>query len=264
MENTTIVSALYNIQRETKGDGRKWEDYLQWFRDTLQFPHPMVIFVPSELQDFVIQHRPKKYKTHLVLQELHEVPYAFLEPKARDILESDEYKKKITHPERVECKVPFYNLIQYSKFQWLKIASALNPFDTEYFFWMDAGISRFLPNIPQKQFHSRLSFPKKKLVIQNNHVYYHYHVDENYLWDSQCLLSGGILGGDKEVIHELTDIIHKELLDRVENKWINNEQLLLAYIERKRKDLFSLVFNNTSAPICLLDKLFVSSTSTRA
>ena len=35
MKEVTIVSALFNIERENM-DGRKWDEYLKWFDITLK------------------------------------------------------------------------------------------------------------------------------------------------------------------------------------------------------------------------------------
>ena len=45
-------------------------------------------------------------------------------------------------PARIECKHAMYSIIQYSKFPWVKKAIELNPHDSDYFFWLDAGGSR--------------------------------------------------------------------------------------------------------------------------
>ena len=44
MNKATIVSALFNIEREVM-DGRPWEEYLKWFDIFLKLKTPMVLFV---------------------------------------------------------------------------------------------------------------------------------------------------------------------------------------------------------------------------
>lgn len=258
MDNTTIITALYNIQRDTKGDGRKWEDYLQWFEETLQLPLPMVLFIPKSLEEFVVSHRKSCYKTHIIIQELEEIPYAYLEPKMNSLLLDPIYQHKIRDPTRVECKLAYYNIIQYSKFKWLEIATNINPFQTNYFFWMDAGISRFIPKELYHRVTPRLSIPEKKLLIQNNDIYYHYPVDERYLWDSQCLLCGTMFGGDAYVIKELASILDSELCRRLDQCWINNEQILLAYLQKNKcPSMFHLVHNRSGKHLCLFEWFFI-------
>ena len=54
MTDVTFVSALFNIDRV---DGRKWDEYLEWFDITLKLKVPMVLFVTEDLVDFVRERR---------------------------------------------------------------------------------------------------------------------------------------------------------------------------------------------------------------
>lgn len=248
--NTTVITALYNIQRETKGDKRKWSDYLTWFEQTLKLQMPMCIFTSPDLEPFIKTYRPPHLKTKIVTDQ--PIPYAYLEHTIKTILDSEQYKKLITHPTRVECILPMYNVIQYSKFKWLKQIASENPFQTDYFFWMDAGISRFIDT--NATLHPTIQLPPNKLTIQKNHLYDIYPITEKYLWDSQCLLCGTIFGGDAESIHTMESIIHDALIKGLENNWSNNEQILLAYMSKINPDLFNLVLNNTPFHVCLFQQ----------
>ena len=44
-----------------------------------------------------------------------------------------------------------YSIIQYSKFEWLKTAIEENPFNSDFFFWLDAGGSRFFEDYDLNQ-----------------------------------------------------------------------------------------------------------------
>ena len=50
----------------------------------------------------------------------------------KEILNTKEYISRIAYPTRVECKLAEYNIIQYSKFGWLKDAIDENPFNKIY------------------------------------------------------------------------------------------------------------------------------------
>ena len=143
LDTVTIVTAFFDINREKKGDGRSINEYLEWIKKTLQLNCNMFIITESKFIDFMKEHRPKNYKTYIKEDTLENAQYYKYLGRMNEILESNEYKEKIAYPNRVECKLPEYNIIQYSKFGWLKEAIKKNPFNSEYFFWMDAGISRF-------------------------------------------------------------------------------------------------------------------------
>ena len=138
----TIVTALYDINRDKKGDGRTFDEYLTWFKGTLKVKSPMVIFVDESLKEFVEENR-KGLPTKIITEPLEEVPYYHLNDRIQEVMDDDNYKSKIGAPDRVECKLSLYNVIIYSKFLWVKRVIEDNPFDSEYFMWMDAGLSRF-------------------------------------------------------------------------------------------------------------------------
>jgi len=262
MEDTTLVTALYNIKRETEGDGRKWQDYLDWFRETLQLPFHMIIYISikDELIEMINTFRPKQCSTKVIFQELNEIPYAFYEPQFKEIMESAAYLQKIRHPDRVECRLPFYNILQYSKFQWLKQAAQENPFKSSYIFWADAGCSRFIPRQLYTSIRRTLDLPKDRLIIQHNYLLFQYPVTEEYLWDSQCLMCGTMFGGGIEAVTDVATCVERELAERTQKGWINNEQILLAYLFRvSMGDRFYLVYNNTPHHLCIFEKLFVNS-----
>ena len=257
----TLVTALYNINRAEKGDGRKWSEYLSWFAKTLQLEIPMCIFVAKDMCEFVLQHRPEHLhaKTMIYCEALEDIPYAYLENELAAITNSSEYKMKIRHPTRVECILPFYNIIQYSKFPWLLKCAQSNPFNSTHFFWVDAGISRFIDMDSPKRFLDEATINQhNKLIIQHNSILFDYidKIDEGYLWDSQCLMCGTMFGGDIYAIKSMHELIQYELTTRIKNSWINNEQILLAYVYSKNSDMFHLIHNDSCHHLIIFDILF--------
>ena len=191
------------------------------------------------------ENRPDNYNTYIKEDKLENAQYYKYRERMIEILESSEYKRKISHPNRVECRLPEYNIIQYSKFGWLKDAIKENPFSSEYFFWMDAGISRFFGNcnlqnpFPGKKGLEILYKSNKRFIIQERHDLKLYNIDEDYIWQSDNLFKGGIFGGHKEIIPIISDkveqVFNKKML---ENNNVNNEQLALTLLWKNEPELF--------------------------
>lgn len=250
----TLVTALYDINRESNGDGRKFEEYLSWFSKTLKLPSPMVIFVSNNLVSFVKSHR-KNLPTKIIAQELEEVPYYFLNDKIESILKSESFIRKIRSPSRVECKNSLYNIIIFSKFQWVKYAIEKNYFDTELFMWMDAGLSRFFDendlkrSYPSKNGIDAMMENKNKVIIQTSMSYYPDLVNstfctEEYFWDDRTWVMAGLWGGGKEPLTKFCKLIDDVLQNKmISNQVINNEQNAMAYVYKNHPDLF-LAFEN--------------------
>ena len=252
----TLVTALYDINRKSLGDGRSFDEYLTWFAETLKVKSPMVIFVEDSLKEFVQKHR-KNLPTKIIIQSLEEIPYYDLNSEIQEILDDENYKKKISSPSRVECKMSLYNLIIFSKFPWVKRVIEENPFQSEYFMWIDAGLSRFFkPHevdinqpYPSESAIESLLDSKDSVLIQASMSFYPDLVNakeytDEYFWDARSWVMAGLWGGGSEVLSKFCDMIDDVLQQKMINHGvINNEQMAMAYVYKMNPDMF-VVFEN--------------------
>lgn len=252
--SVTLVTSLYDINRYNL-DGRTWGEYLEWFAKTLQLKSPMVVFVDQDLVEFVQEHR-KNLPTKIVEESIDQIPYYHLKEKMDAVIQSKEYQSKISDPNRIECKSSLYNIIQYSKFGWLEFAADENYFNSEYFLWVDAGLSRFFYDInlnnsyPGENAKESLLDIKDSILIQ---VFLSYYPDlanakeisEDYLRDNRSYIMGGMFGAGKESIKKFRPIIDDILDQMLSDNLINNEQIALGYLYKKHPDLFVEFFNES-------------------
>jgi len=251
----TLVTSLYNLSGVTREDDRNWEDYIKWFKQTLSINCNFIIFTEPE----VIPHIKKVRKdtdTLIIESSLNTIPYYYLLDKIQSILDSDFYKSNMKDINRVECKDAIYSVIQYSKFKWLREAAEINPFDTDYFFWIDAGVSRFLEpqdyksSFPSLDTIEQLNTIDDTLVIQYNSDYYEdltkaRILPKTYFWDNRSFVCGSMFGGNETAITTVENEIDTIMNLMIKNKFVNNEQIALGYLTKIREDLFSL-FHRTN------------------
>ena len=206
MKNVTFVSALFDIDRV---DGRKWDQYLKWFDVTLKLRVPMLLFITEDLQEFVDERRgdlPTK-TVHITPEE---IPYYHLKEPIQEILDSDDYKNNISDPDRIECKQAMYSVIQYSKFSWLRQSLAYNVKKSNYFFWLDAGASRFFEGYdlskeyPSEEAKKSLKDMGDSFLVQMNTEYYKDLVNAetlglDYLYDNRSYVLGSMFGGHRDL-----------------------------------------------------------------
>ena len=140
-KDTTVVTALFDIDREKRGDGRRLQDYFVWLKKTLKLKCNLYIVTEEKFKDFIVLHRDQNLNTKIKITTLNTSKYYKYLDDIKRIINNKEYKKRISYPNRVECTLPEYNIIQYSKFGWLEDCIVENPFESKYFFWIDAGIS---------------------------------------------------------------------------------------------------------------------------
>ena len=251
----TFVSALFDINRV---DGRKWDEYLKWFEITLKLRVPMVLFLDRDMQEYIDERRGDMFsdneylKTQTLYQTVEDIPYYGLKDQIQEILDSDQYKKDMADPERIECKQAMYPIIQYSKFPWLTQAATMNPHGSDYFFWLDAGGSRFFEdydltqNYPSEEAKKALDDMGDSFLVQMNTEYYTdlanaKTLSTDYLYDNRSYVLGSMFGGHGDAclkIQEMVlDILREEMIAKGS---INNEQIALGYLIKKYPDDFAV------------------------
>ena len=248
MSKVTIVSALFDIERV---DGRPWEEYLKWFEEFLKLKTPMILFVSEDVAEFIGEKR-NDIPTEIVVQNVDQIPYYDLKDEIQEILDTDEYKENISDPDRIECKQSMYSVIQYSKFPWLKDAAAENPFNSDYFFWLDAGGSRFFgiydlkKEYPSKDAVKSLDDMGESFLVQMNTEYYKdlsdaKELDLDYLYDNRSYVLGSMFGGHKNAVPKVCDLVEDIFINEMINKGnVNNEQIALGYLIKKFSDDFTI------------------------
>ena len=253
MNQVTFISALFDIDRV---DGRKWDQYLKWFDVTLKLRVPMLLFITEDLQEFIDERRGDLPTKTIHIKE-DDIPYFHLKEPIQNILDSDDFKNNISDPDRIECKQAMYSIIQYSKFPWLNHAVKLNPFESDFYFWLDAGGSRFFNNFdltepyPGEAAMEQLEGMGESFLVQMNCEYYEdlysaKTLDENYLYDNRSYVLGSMFGGHKNKIPQIVKMVDDVLMDKMiaENN-VNNEQIALGYLVKQYPDDFA-VYSRTN------------------
>jgi hypothetical protein len=168
---------------------------------------------------------------------------------------------------RIECKNSMYSVIQYSKFKWLKKATEINPFDSKFFFWLDAGASRFLCDCdisneyPSEDALRELEGIDNTMLIQYNTECYSDLVNsktltEKYLWDNRSFICGSMFGGNKVAIENITIEIDNLMQSMLQNKNLNNEQIAIGYLCKNKEDLFTKFYRvNGKNHLCLFQEM---------
>lgn len=261
-----IVTSLYNIKELQREDGRSWEDYVEWFCKTLRVRCPFIIFTEEDLVDTIKKVR-KDLPTEIIVESLENIPYYYLKQPIQDVLDSEFYKENMADTNRVECNYSMYSVIQYSKFKWLEKASKVNPFESKFFFWLDAGASRFLHDCnlenyyPSKGALLELNELDNTFLIQYNTECYTDLVNsqtlsENYFWDNRSFICGSMFGGNKISIENISNEIDHILDYMINNKNINNEQIAIGYLCKTKENLFTKFYRiNGQNHLCLFQEM---------
>ena len=149
----TCVSCYYPIKN------KHGNSFLTWFKNTLSINCPYVIFGNKEGLETVKQFRGD-LPTYYIEMDISD----FRTYKYRDLM--------IVH--EVHCPSVELNLVWNEKIFMMEKALHLNPFNSEWFMWIDAGISPFRETAPSPNPVDMSVFdalPKDKIIYCESYAY---------------------------------------------------------------------------------------------
>lgn len=216
---TTCVSAYWVVKN--KHDNK----YNQWFKNTLLVNCPYVFFSDKEGINFIKQFR-KDLPTHYIELEIKD-------------FECYKYKDKFkTHP--VHCPSVELNLIWHEKIFLVKRALELNPFNSEWFHWIDAGHCIYRNIMPPSTIFPNLEkinkLPKDKFIYSSSQPYYQDLVSKmNYYHH---------IAGTSHIMHKNIILFFTKKYEEYLEKYLDdtnvvyNDQVILTHMYKDNKDLF--------------------------
>ena len=141
----TIVTALYDLGRGDISDSfkRPYQHYLDRFVELRQsISHPLVLFCSKKDLSFFKEHCQED-NTYFVVKELEEFRTWFeLFNKVQEIRNKPSWKNQAGWlAESPQSSLEFYNPLVMSKMFLLNDVTFMNPFHSQYFLWLDAGLT---------------------------------------------------------------------------------------------------------------------------
>jgi len=213
----TCVSSYFPVKNKHSNK------YLEWFENSLAINCPYVFFT-------------NKNNVELIKSFRKELPTYYIECEIEDFYTYKYKNKMITHP--IHCPSVELNLIWNEKIFMIKKASEINPFNSEWFKWIDAGICIYRDvKPPENVFNINKinELPKDKLIYSSSDNYNEKLIGiKNYY---HCV-SGTSFILNKNFI-KIYENIYIKYLDKLINK--NNiwtDQLIHTHILKDFPKLF--------------------------
>ena len=143
--NTTVVTGLFNINRDGWSHyNRVWEQYLEFFSNTLSLRSKFVIYVEESTVDFVKEERlkvdPNMEFTNIIEMKFEDLPKYHLRDRIERVMNSNGYKQGLVEPNAPEYNNPDYSVLILSKMFLVEDAIKKNYYNTDKYMWLDAGI----------------------------------------------------------------------------------------------------------------------------
>lgn len=147
--SVTFVTALLDLGRgdETAGlagdQHRSFTEYLTHFEQLLAIDAPLLIYTSPNLEHLVWRRRlPRNTCVRRLTQASLEEEFDGFEAVQKIRCRQDWYSQAAWLAGSPQARLAHYNPLVMSKVPWLDAAATENPFGSEYFLWLDAGITR--------------------------------------------------------------------------------------------------------------------------
>jgi hypothetical protein len=233
----TIVTGLWDISRV----GRSFDHYIENFNKFLDIPVNMFIYVPKDLEHLVWEKRNRS-NTHVRVFELEEIKNNFYQPfwdKTQEIRTSSEWLNQAGWlAGSPQASNEWYNPIVQSKMFMLHDAKILNVFDTDYFIWLDAGITNtvyekyFTDNkcldklIPHLNTFLFLSYPYQ--ADSEIHGFDFKAINKYAREEVKYVCRGGLFGGHKDFLSQANGTYYHLLQDTLASGYMGTEESLFS------------------------------------
>lgn len=245
-KDMTIVTGLWNINRV----GRDFTHYIEAFKRFLDIPQNLFIFIPQEYEHLVWEKREKN-NTFVKVYELEDVKkmYQPFWDRTQRIRTDNKWLNQSgwlqNSPQAVN---EWYNPIVQSKMFFMNDVTIWNPFDTDYFFWLDAGITNTVP-------HGHLAFDNvlsKLTDIGNPFLFlsYPYEADkEIHGFDFKAINTyagkevkyvcrGGLFGGHKNQINEANSTYYALLDKSLSAGFMGTEESIFSIMAHSEPEIY--------------------------
>ena len=251
----TIVTGLWDINRRGK---HFQENYLANFEKLLQIDCPMFIYVPASLKQFVLDRRSLE-NTYIKIEELEDVKQLYqpfwdstqqIRTNSEWVLSTGENGWLKDSP---QASLEWYNPIVQSKMFLLSDACIWNPFHTEYFYWVDAGITNTVPSthliehnvLDKLPEHTNpflfLSYPYE--TTSEIHGFDIKGMNKYAASDVKYVCRGGLFGGETNIISSVNACYYSILDKTLNGGYMGTEEsifTIMSYIEPEKYRRYSL------------------------
>jgi len=253
--SVTIVTALWNMGRGEISESfkRGYDNYLQKFSELLKTDVNMYIFIDPLDEEFIWKYRDKS-NTVLNLMTLDELKNWFnFTDKTNEIRQKISWKEQASWlGESPQSTLESYNPVVMSKMFMLNNVTIWNPFQSEYFFWIDAGITNTVHYgyfTHDKVFNNLPSF----IDSNKDFVFLTYPYDgggeihgfERNAMARYCntdyvryVCRGGFFGGKKDMINQINGLYYSYLNNTLSEGLMGTEESIFTIIMyNSKKDI---------------------------
>jgi len=219
----TCVSSFFPVYNKH----HSLECYPNWFKNTLNINCPYVFFTDKNTVELIKNFR-KNLPTYYIICEIQD----FNTYKYKDRMITDYFN----------CPSVELNLIWNEKIFMIQKASEINPFNSEWFKWIDAGICCYRDEPPPNKIfpnnYKLNTLPKDKFIFTSTDCplpYFEEQVTNTNYYHYICATSFIL---HKDFINTFTNLYEYYLDKLIDKNNLWTEQVILTHIYKDNKDLY--------------------------
>jgi hypothetical protein len=249
-KNLTVVTGLWNLNKPN----RSFDHYKECFGKILEMEHYMYIYIPKELEEFVWQRRLRENTTVKIL-ELEDIKNNYYAPfwdKTQQIRNDPNWINQTGEngwlKNAPQTVLEYYNPIVQSKMFMVHDAKVTNPHNTDYFVWLDAGISN---TVYEKYFSENKALTKiipylktflflsyEYITKSEIHGFNKQAIDRFAKQDVKYVCRGGLFGGHKDFITQANSTYYALLRDTLSQGYMGTEESIFSIMAHSEPHIY--------------------------
>lgn len=248
-QKITFVTGLWDIKRDSLSEGwnRNYTHYLEKFSELLKTPYNIIVYGDSELEKYVWERR-ERANTQFIKRDISFFKENEFYKKIQHIRNDENWLKQSSWlSDSTQAKLEMYNPLVMSKMFLLNDARLLDKFQSEYMFWIDAGITNtthwgyYVPSVIEK-------IPK--YVDRFMYICFPYQAENEihgFDYKALCKIAGakvdkvargGFFGGPVNYFDEVNSIYYHLLIETLDEGYMGTEESLFSIMLYKYSEKF--------------------------
>jgi len=251
MSKITIVTGLWDIGREHLNNdwSRNYKHYLDKLSELLRVDTNLIIFGDEHLQNFVSKYRENS-NTQFILRNTDWFKNNDYYDKIQTIRTNSDWSNQVSWlKDSTQAKLELYNPLVMSKMFLLNDARIMDKFNSDYLFWLDAGITNTVH--PGYFTHDKVLDKLSKYLKNFTFVAFPYDAEteiHGFNYNEINKLSGnkveivgrgGFFGGHKDTISNINGIYYTLLNETLNKGLMGTEESLFSILLYKYPELTS-------------------------
>lgn len=247
----TLVTGLWDIKRDTlkEGWGRKFEEhYIEKFKELLDVPYNLIIFGEEELRNIIFQKRTDE-NTQFIVREQEWFQNDFYDKIQKIRTNPDWFNQSGWLKDSTQGSLEMYNPLVMSKMFLLNDAKILSKFDSDFLYWIDAGITntvhpgyfthdKVLEKLCKYNTHFNfVAFPYD--AVNEIHGFTYPDINKFAGDDVRLVCRGGFFGGNIDLIEEVNSLYYSVLSNTLSQNYMGTEESVFSILLYSRPDMFS-------------------------